>query len=105
MKITKTLKNTIKMISSPTFAFVVATTMVEDALANTSSSGKAIEVEMVKNLGATAKAMLKGEGAFVIDAFILAGAAYAAIMAKSPAPMVFGIVTCGVFHIGVNLML
>ena len=59
MKITKILKNMMKMIGSPTFAFVVATTMVEKALADASSGGKAVEVEMVKNLFATAKVMLR----------------------------------------------
>lgn len=96
-------KKAINMISKPTYAYVAAITLAEEALA--ASGGTAIEVTMVKNLGATAKSLLQGDGAYIIDGLILAAGAYTCAMAKSPAPMVFAIISCGVFHLGVNLLL
>ena len=47
MKITKTLKNTIKMISSPTFAFVVATTLQSGSARNVVRDSLAIAESLV----------------------------------------------------------
>lgn len=102
----KKTKHTFNLLTKPTYGLLAAVVMIEEAAAQSgSSSGTAVDVAMVNNLGATVKAMLQGNGAVVVDSFILIAAAYAAIMSRSPAPMIFGILTCGAFHIGINLLI
>ena len=73
--------------------------------APTAPKGTAVDVDVVDNLGATVKALLEGNGALVVDGLILSAAAYGTAVTKSPAPIVCGIISCGIFHLALKILL
>ncbi len=71
----------------------------------TAPKGTATDIDVVDNLGATVKALLAGNGGLVIDGLILSAAAYGTAVTKSPAPIVCGIISCGIFHLALKVLL
>ena len=98
------MKNKIQKLKNLPY-LVMASLATGAASAQGAAKGSAVDVAVINNLGATVKAMLEGQGALVIDGIILAAAAYGTAVTKSPAPIVCGIVSCGVFHIATKLIL
>ena len=66
--------------------------------------GTAVQVDMVDNLAATVKGLINGPGAYVVDGIILGGAGYGSAIMRSPAPIIFGLISTGLFHIAVKLI-
>lgn len=64
-----------------------------------------IAIPVIDNIGVTAKALLKGNGALIIDTIILAGAGYGSAISRNPAPIIFGIISCAIFHLAIAAML
>jgi len=67
--------------------------------------GKAVDIEMVNDLAATVKDLLNGNVALVVDGIILAVSAYAAAIMRTPTPLIFGIMSCVIFHTAIKLFL
>lgn len=60
------------------------------------------EADMVEKLGDTAKDLLKGKAALVIDAIIIGASGFGAATMRSPAPVIFGLISVGLFHVAVK---
>ena len=96
----KTIKKPLLFISKKTNAFILSTLFSLDAFAAQGAN----EIQIVNKLGDIVKDALQGQGALIIDAIILAGAAYGTAVTKNPAPIVCGIISCAIFHIGIKLI-
>ena len=62
----------------------------------------AADVDKIAKLGDTAKELLKGNGALVIDAIIIGASGFGAATLRSPAPIIFGLISVGLFHVAVK---
>lgn len=91
------------MIKKISYAVVAAVCV--PAMFTFAADGKAIDLVVVDNLGATVKSLLSGNGALIIDGIILAGSAYGTAQTRSPAPLVFGVISCAIFHLSVKALL
>lgn len=96
------MKKTINTLCKYTLSIAAVTLASQFALG---ADPKAIDIPMITNIGLTAKALLDGSGAIIIDAIILAGAAYGTAQTRSPAPLIFGIVSCCIFHLAIKALL
>lgn len=94
-----------KLTQAIKYIHVAATLGATNLVFAADTAGTAQDIAMINNLGATVKQLLEGQGALVIDGIILAAAAYGTAVTKSPAPIVCGIVSCGVFHVATKLIL
>ena len=60
------------------------------------------DTDMVEKLGDTAKSLISGKAALVIDAIIIGAAGFGAATLRSPAPIIFGLISVGLFHVAVK---
>jgi hypothetical protein len=60
------------------------------------------EKDMVEKLGDTAKTLLTGKGALIIDAIIIGASGFGAATLRSPAPIIFGLISVGLFHVAIK---
>jgi len=63
-----------------------------------------VDVEMVNKLSATVKKLLNGKISLVVDGIIIVISAYAAAVMRTPAPLIFGIISCALFHMALKIL-
>jgi len=68
------------------------------------AAGKAVHVDVVDNLAATFKEAINGPASYLVDVMIIAGAGWGAAIMRSPAPLIFGLISCGIFHVAIKLL-
>ena len=89
--------------SAVTCSFLaIALLVVNDA---TAADGVAVELDMVKNAGATIKELIKGPGSLIIDGITIIGGGFASAKASSPVPLIFAAVSVICFELFVKLMM
>ena len=60
------------------------------------------DTDMVAKLGDTAKELLTGKAALIIDAIIIGASGFGAATMRSPAPIIFGLISVGLFHVAIK---
>ena len=58
--------------------------------------------DMIEALGTTAKDLLNGKAALIIDAIIIGASGFGAATMRSPAPVIFGLISVGLFHVAIK---
>lgn len=94
-------ENTLYKIIPNTQKLFMATVFVLLGLFVSHAFG-ADDVDMVAKLGDTAKELLTGKAALIIDAIIIGVSGFGAATLRSPAPIIFGLISVGLFHVAVK---
>lgn len=105
MTFIKSINKSIILSKTSKYGAVVAVSSFAALLATAQTPGTAIDVAVINNLSATTKSLLTGNGALIIDGIILAGSAYGTAITRSPGPIVFGVISCILFHIAVKALI
>ena len=84
---------------------ILAMFVVGFAVQAFAAGGTAVAIPMMDNLAATIKESLDGKISLVVDGVVLIVSAYASAIMKTPAPLIFGIISCVIFHGAIKLFL
>ena len=93
-----------KDIISKNIIFSVLAILVVGFATHAFAAGAAVDVDMVDKLSATVKILLNGKISLVVDGIIIVISAYAAAVMRTSAPLIFGIISCALFHTALKIL-
>ena len=94
-----------KILQSRKSAYVVAALAISTIGFDAFAAGGAVQIEQIDRLADTVKALLNGKASLIIDGIIIGISGYTAATQRSPAPIIYGLISCAIYHAALKILL
>ena len=98
----KNISNTQKLFMTAAFVTLGLFASYAFGDGDTTTTTAGTSKDMIEALGTTAKDLLNGKAALIIDAIIIGASGFGAATMRSPAPVIFGLISVGLFHVAIK---